>query len=117
MQLPLSAMRNAALSSYLLSQIGLHSTDDSKSDEELVWRATEWKTIPYREYPWTLSAMQARPPTTPPPASSLPPCAVPLPFPCDPLATPLSPPCYPFATLLPLLATPCFHLASLWLLA
>lgn len=40
-------------------QIGLHGTDDSKSDEELVWQDTDWKTIPYREYPWTLSAMQA----------------------------------------------------------
>lgn len=40
------------------AQVGLHGTDDSKSDEELVWRDTDWKTIPYREYPWTLSAMQ-----------------------------------------------------------
>jgi len=40
-------------------QTGLHGTDDSKSDEELVWRDTDWKTIPYREYPWTLSSMQA----------------------------------------------------------
>lgn len=39
-------------------QIALHSTDDSKSDEEVVWRDTDWKTVPYREYPWTLSAMQ-----------------------------------------------------------
>lgn len=39
-------------------QIALHSTDDSKSDEELVWRDTDWKTVPYREYPWTLSTMQ-----------------------------------------------------------
>lgn len=42
-------------------QIGLHSTDDSNSDEELVWRDADWKTIPYREYPWTLSAMQVSP--------------------------------------------------------
>ena len=42
-----------------LLQIGLHGRDDSKSDEELVWRETELKTIPYREYPWTLSGMQA----------------------------------------------------------
>ena len=42
----------------LLVQIALHSTDDSKSDEEVVWQDTEWKTVPYREYPWTLSAMQ-----------------------------------------------------------
>ncbi|KAL3135529.1 hypothetical protein ABBQ38_006008 [Trebouxia sp. C0009 RCD-2024] len=48
----------AAIKVEYAAQIGLHSTDDSKSDEELVWRSTDWKTIPYREYPWTLSAMQ-----------------------------------------------------------
>ncbi|KAL0032860.1 hypothetical protein WJX77_003294 [Trebouxia sp. C0004] len=48
----------AAIKVEYAAQIGLHGTDDSKSDEELVWRDTDWKTIPYREYPWTLSAMQ-----------------------------------------------------------
>lgn len=56
---------HSSSSEVALRQVGLHGTDDSKSDEELVWRDTDWKTIPYREYPWTLSAMQASLPCLP----------------------------------------------------